>query len=274
MKTITTTLSALINKDHALQVFLSTFLFFSVNLADAQTFDGVRISIKGGALYSGTNNLETTILSEPFFTNYTLNNKKKLGFTGGLGVNWELKNSIASLNLDILYAQQGSDLLFNNIQKDFNYKMQFNYRYLNFPLMLKVYPFEKVQDGLHGINVGVGPRFGLNLTPGNIIYTSDGPGKLPAFGSDLEQQQQLRNVLKGKNNFGINFHLGYDFVGAGLNLEFQYYYGLTDIVQTEANAYNFIENKNTNNTIQFTLGWEFFSSYPKKRVLIIRKPRS
>ncbi|MDX2069121.1 MAG: outer membrane beta-barrel protein [Haliscomenobacter sp.] len=251
-------------------------IFFSLftDCAHAQTFDGVRVSIKGGALYSGINDLQTTILSEPFFLNYSLNGEKKIGYTGGLGVNWELKNSIASLNLDILYAQQGSDLLFNNLEKDFNYKMQFNYRYLNFPLMIKVYPFEKVHDGLHGFNVGAGPQFGLNLSPENIIYTSDGPGKLPAFGTDLEQQQQLRNVLKGQNNFGLNFHLGYDFGGAGLNLEFQYHHGLSDIVQTEANAYNFIENKNTNNTFQFTLGWEFLSSYPKKRLLIIRKPRS
>lgn len=244
------------------------------NLAHAQTFDGVRISVKGGALYSGINDLETTILSEPFFVNYSLKNEKKIGYTGGLGINWELKKSIASLNLDILYAQQGSDLDFNNMEKDFNYKIQFNYRYLKFPLMVKVYPFEKVYDGLHGFNIGVGPQLGLNLTPDRIIYTSDGPGKLPAFGSDLEQQQQLRNVLKGKNNFGVNFHLGYDFVGAGLNLELQYHYGLTDIVQTEANAFNFIENRNTNNTIQFTLGWELLSSYPKKRVIIIKKPRS
>lgn len=252
-------------------------LIFSVLLASytqAQTFDGVRVSIKGGALYSGINDLQTTILSEPFFLNYSLNSEKKIGYTGGLGVNWELKNSIASLNLDILYAQQGSDLLFNNLEKDFNYKMQFNYRYLNFPLMIKVYPFEKVHDGLHGFNVGAGPQFGLNLSPENIIYTSDGPGKLPAFGTDLEQQQQLRNVLKGQNNFGVNFHLGYEFGGAGLNLELRYHYGLSDIVRTEANPYNFIENKNTNNTIQFTLGWEFLSSYPKKRLIIIRKPRS
>ena len=253
-----------------LLIFCSLFTTY----AQAQTFDGVRVSIKGGALYSGINDLQTTILSEPYFLNYSLNSEKKIGYTGGLGVNWELKNSIAALNLDILYAQQGSDLLFNNMEKNFNYKMQFNYRYLNFPLMIKVYPFEKVHDGLHGFNVGVGPQFGLNLSPENIIYTSDGPGKVPEFGSDLEQQQQLRNVLKGQNNFGLNFHLGYEIVNAGLNFDLNYHHGLTDVVKTEANAYNFIENKNTNNTIQFTLGWEFLSSYPKKRVLIIRKPRS
>ena len=55
-----------------------------------------------------------------------------------------------------------------------------------------------------------GPQIGINLSPENIVYTSGGPGKLPAFGTDLQQQQQIRNVLKGKNNFGINFHLGYD----------------------------------------------------------------
>lgn len=240
----------------------------------SQTFDGVRISIKGGALNSSIQGIETTILSEPIFLNYSLNNKQKTGYTGGLGVNWEIKNSIASVNLDMLYSQQGSELRFNNSEKNFNYKMQFNYSYINFPLLVKVYPFEKSHDGLHGVNLGFGPQLGINLTPENIKYTSGGPGKLPAFGTDLQQQQQIRNVLKGKNNFGIDFHLGYDFQGAGFNVELQYHYGLTDMVQTLPNAYNFIENKNTNNTIQLHFGWEIFSSYPKKSVLIIRKPRS
>lgn len=250
------------------------FFCLSLTTLYTQTFDGIRLSIKGGALYSEINDLETTILSEPFFINYALNKEQKFGYTGGFGLNWELKNSILALNLDVLYALQSSDLVFENFEKDFNYRMQFKYQYLNFPLLIKVYPFEKVHDGLHGLNVGVGSRFGLNLSPYNLIYTSEGPGKLPAFGSDLEQQQQLRNVLKGQNNFGLSFHLGYEIVNAGLNFELEYHYGLTDVVRTEANAYNFIENKNTCNTIQFTLGWEFLSSYPKKRVLIIKKPRS
>jgi opacity protein-like surface antigen len=250
------------------------FASLFIHYLHAQTFDGVRISLKGGALYAGINDLETTILSEPFFLNYSLNKEQKVGYTGGFGVNWELKSSILALNLDVLYARQGSDLVFENFEKNFNYRMQFNYQYLNFPLLIKVYPFEKVHDGLHGLNVGAGPQFGLNLSPQNIIYTSEGPGKLPAFGTDLEQQQQLRNVLKGQNNFGLNFHLGYEIAGAGINFDLEYHYGLTDVVRTEANAYNFIENKNTNNTIQFTLGWEFLSTYPKKPVLILKKPRS
>lgn len=268
---------ALRNHEPLVQVCLYFLLVLGClfpTLSHAQTSDGLRISLKGGALYSGINDLETTLLSEPFFLNYSLNKQKRLGFTGGLGINWELKNSIASLNLDILFAQQGSELVFNNWEKDFNYTLKFNYRYLNLPLLLKVYPFEKVHDGLHGLNIGVGPQLGLNLTPNNLIYTSGGAGKLPAFGSDLEQQQQLQNVLKGKSNLGLNLQLGYEFVNVGINLELRYHYGLTDVVHTETNAYNFIENKNPNNAIQFTLGWEFFSSYPKKRVLIIRKPRS
>ncbi len=250
-------------------------LFISfINTLYGQTFDGVRISLKGGILNSTIKGLETTVLSEPFFLNYTLSNKKVTGFTGGFGINYEIKNSIASINLDVLYAQQGTELLFNNTEKNFNYRMQFNYSYINFPILLKLYPFEKSQDGLHGINVGVGPQIGINLSPENIVYTSGGPGKLPAFGTDLQQQQQIRNVLKGKNNFGINFHLGYDFRGRGFNVDLQYHYGLTDVVRTEANAYNFIENKNTNQVIRLCLSWELFSSYPKKSVLIIRNPRS
>ena len=118
---------------------LKTCLCFFLALGShAQTSDGLRISLKGGALYSGINDLETTLLSEPFFLNYSLNKQKRLGFTGGLGINWELKNSIASLNLDVLFAQQGSELVFNNWEKDFNYTLKFNYRYLNLPLLLKV----------------------------------------------------------------------------------------------------------------------------------------
>lgn len=252
--------------------FILVLLCFSKPIA--QTFDGVRIGLKGGALFSEISNLETTILSEPFFLNYSLEREKRRGYTGGIGIIWELKNSITALQLDILYAQQGSDLIFSNFEKDFNYKMEFKYQYLNFPLLLKLYPFEKVNHGLHGINIGVGPRLGLNLNPYNIIYTSSGTGKLSDFGTDSQQEQQLRNVLKGQNQFGLDFHFGIEIKGAGLNLDFRYYHGLSDVVQTEFNPYNFIETSNRSKAFQLTLAWEFFSSYPKKSLLILRKPKS
>lgn len=244
------------------------------NIGYTQTFDGLRVSLKGGAVYSQITNLETTILSEPFFINYTLKNNRKFGFTGGFGINWEIKNSIVAVSLDAIYAQQAAELVFNNYQKDFNYNMQFNYQYLNFPLLVKVYPFEKSHDGLHGFTVGAGVQAGLNLASENIVYSSGGSGRLPAFGSDLAEQQQLRNVLKGKNNFGVLFHIGYEIFNPGINIELRYVLGLTDVVATQVNSYNFIENKNVNNTLQFTIGWDFLSTYPKKSVLFVRQPKS
>ena len=251
-------------------LLLIVLCFCKNRQACAQSFDGVRISLKAGAGYSMMDNLQTTILSEPYFTNYSLTGKKVSGFTGGIGINSEIKNSVFALNLDVLYSQEGSELNFNNTAKDFNYRMQFKYRYINLPLLLKAYPFDRTHDGLHGINLGVGPQLGFNIAPENIIYTSGGTGKLPAFGTDLEQQQQISNVLKGKNNFGVLFHAGYDIPNIGLNIAFSYLLGLSDGVETLPNAYNFIENKNTNKTLQVTLGWELFSTYPKKRVLIVR----
>jgi len=99
---------------------LATVYFFCLSLTTlyTQTFDGIRLSIKGGALYSEINDLETTILSEPFFINYALNKEQKFGYTGGFGLNWELKNSILALNLDVLYALQSSDLVFENFEKE------------------------------------------------------------------------------------------------------------------------------------------------------------
>jgi outer membrane protein with beta-barrel domain len=242
--------------------------------AQSQVFDGARISLRAGADYSYITGLETTILSEPYFTDYSLKGKHIFGFTGGIGFNGEIKNSIVSMDLDIMYAQQGSELLFNNTAQNWNYQMQFKYQFINIPLLFRLYPFNRHHDGLHGFNLGAGAQLGLNIASNDLLYTSGGPGRLPAFGTDLAEQQQLRNVIKGKNQAGLLFNIGYDIPNIGLDIDFRYHAGLSDVVETQTNAYNFIENKNVNNTLQLTIGWEFFSTYPKKHMILIRPPGS
>lgn len=97
---------------------------------------------------------------------------------------------------------------------------------------------------------------GINVAPRDIVYNSWGTGVLPAFGTDLEQQQQLRNVLLGKNNFGLAVDLGYT-IGSLVKLGARYYWSATNAVETEANSYNFIAVKNTNTVYELSVAINF-----------------
>lgn len=227
------------------------------HLGHAQVNDEYTIyGIKAGGVRSKINSLETMILSEPFFLNYTLKSREKYGYAAGIFWNYRFKNSKFSAQTEIFYAQQGSELNFNNLATDFNYKIKFKYQYVNLTTMVKFYPLAGDKNDF-GLNVFFGPQVGFTVAPEAIVYTSGGSGRQQAFGSDLEQQQQLRSVLKGKTNFGLNFGLGYDFPRIPITIDARYYYGITDVVETQANSYNFIENHNRNTAILLTVGWHF-----------------
>ena len=236
---------------------LCLFVFIGPLSAQQDRVD-LSFGVKGGGIYSRISNLETTIMSEPYYTNYSLSPKAREGFTLGGFVEYNPNASRFAVGADILYSQQGGDLVFNNSAKDFYYNMHFKYQYVNILPQIKFYPWpgSKYDDVLYGFNVAIGLQVGLNVAADDITYKSGGPGYLPAFGSDLEQQQQLRNVLKGKTNFGPSLGLGYKNVW-GWSLEGRVYIGVTDVVETQANSYNFIENKNTNFAAQLTLSYDF-----------------
>jgi len=48
--------------------------------------------------------------------------------------------------------------------------------------------------------------------------------------------------------------VGYDF-NFGLMVEARYVLGLSDVIETRANGFNFIENVNRGSGFQVTLGW-------------------
>jgi hypothetical protein len=223
----------------------------------AQQNDNLTYGMQAGPTYSWVSNLQTTILSEPYYLNYTLKKKPRVGFTAGGYVEYKTLHTALVLGAQLTYSQQGSELDFNNSEKNFHYTMTFGYQYVNALLLAKFYPFEDPQEpSPKGFNVSFGPQLGFNLSPENIKYKSGGPGYQAAFGSDLEQQQQLRNVLKGKNIFGPSVGLGYK-LNSGFIVDARVFIGITDVVETQANSYNFIENKNTNTAFQITFGYDF-----------------
>jgi hypothetical protein len=213
----------------------------------AQTND---FGFKAGANYSQVSNLSTIILSEPYFLNYKIKEKGRYGWHLGVYYEYKLENKKVGFQSEIMYTRQGGDVLFNNYEKDFNYKMEFAYQYVNLVGLAKWFPFAG------RVSLGAGPFLGINVAPRDILYTSWGNGKLPAFGTDLEQQQQLRNVLMGKNNFGLAVDAAVD-IGSLLKVGVRYYWSATNTVETEANSYNFIAAKNTNTVYELSVAINF-----------------
>ena len=157
-----------------LHAFSITMLITTCNLATAQS-DIKKWSggICVGGNYSLIEDLDQTVLSEPFFINYTLDSVPGIGFNIGGFLNYRgfFKN-LFGVRLEAIYSQQGSDLEFNNSQTDFNYKIQFKYQYINFNLLLKGY-FGNIEDPgsplLARFNLYTGLGVGVNSTHQTFI---------------------------------------------------------------------------------------------------------
>ncbi|MEM9260707.1 MAG: hypothetical protein AAGA62_13745, partial [Bacteroidota bacterium] len=109
--------------------------------------------------------------------------------------------------------------------------------------LVKVYP----GGGLH---FGTGAQVAFNVATDKLKYTSN----MPELGPDLQIQQSLREVLVGSNDINVLLQAGYDF-HFGLMVEARYVLGLSDVLETRANGFNFIETTNRSSGFQVTLGW-------------------
>src|SRR5258707_1740101 len=201
---------------------------------------------KTGGDYSRVSNLSTIILSEPYFLNYSIRETGRYGWNLGIFYDYRLEDASIGFQSEIMYSRQGGNVVFNNYEKDFNYKMEFAFQYVNIVGLAKWFPFEKK------FSLGAGPFLGINVATRNIKYTSWGKGRDPAFGTDLEQQQQLRNVLLGKNNFGLAVDMEYEITQL-VKVGGRYYWSGTNTVETQANSYNFIAVKNSNTVWELTV---------------------
>jgi hypothetical protein len=230
-----------------------TFTFFLILLAtiriEAQSGRNssdtkfLQVGFKAGAINTSISDLANVLVNESNYTNYTFTNSKIWGFTGGIFLNYKFEESISALYFEVSYSRLGNQLHYSDI-KDLNYDFVTKYDNLNLDIWYKAYVYK-------GAYLGVGPRIGFNLTPGGLYYTSNGE---QMFGPDIRIQQQLRDVLKGRNNFCLGVGAGYEF-SFGLALDARFYFGLNDVMETEVNNFNFIENKNMSQGIQVTLGY-------------------
>jgi hypothetical protein len=209
---------------------------------------------KAGANYSQVSRLSTIILSEPYFLNYNIKETGRYGFHLGIFFEYKLENESLGFQSEIMFANQGGNVEFNNYEKDFNYKMEFAYQYINVVGLAKWFPYEGK------VSLGAGPFLGINVAPRNIKYSSWGEGKVDDFGTDLQQEQQLKNVLRGKNNFGLALDIGYD-INNIVKVGSRFYWSATSTVETQSNPYNFIPAKNTNTVWELSVALNFESLF-------------
>jgi hypothetical protein len=230
------------------KTFLCLFAFVLFSLtAQAQIF---AFGGKAGANYSRISSLSTIILSEPYFLNYTIKETSRVGWHLGIFYEYKLEDERTGFQTEIMYATQGGNVEFANTGKDFNYKMEFAYQYINIVGLAKWFP------GSGKVSLGAGPFLGINVATRNIKYRSWGAGVQPDFGTDLQQEQQLRNVLRGKNNFGLALDAGYD-INNIIKIGGRWYWSATNAVETQANPYNFIPAKNANTVWEFSIAINF-----------------
>ncbi len=225
-------------------LLLTLMMWLLVNDLYAQLEDGEwYYGFKAGAISSKINDVSTTIIPS-FFPqeSYDVFTEPRLGFTGSFYVHHRFNRSRLAIQPELSYTQGGGMFRYSDVES-LEYTIGFKYSYFNIAPILKLYL-------AHGLHFNVAPRLSFGLQESNLTYVSN----QPELGPDLQIQQSLREVLKGKNNFNVLIGLGYD-MPFGLSLGFEYHIGFSDVIETQANGFYFIENKNATAAYQVTLGY-------------------
>ena len=150
------------------------------------------------------------------------------------------------------YYQKYTDLDYSDNQ-GLEYTVEQRYHYLGLMAALKVYPWK------HGFNVSVGGRIAAVLTPKGISYSSNQEDEKFArfeWATTSETERQMNEKLTGRPDASIGGGLGYEFP-FGLNLNLRYHYGLTNVIRTEINDFNWAEKKTNSHSIELSVGYFF-----------------
>ena len=226
-------------------------LFFSLLLVlmagqylmSQPAYDTWHYGFKAGVTRHQIDGVSTSIIPDVFPEDtYTTSVGQQLGFAGGVVVYHRFYKSRFAIQPEILFASRGGDFNYTD-NRDLEYNIGFNYQYLSLGTVVKLYP----TGGLH---FGAGAQAAFNVATDQLTYESN----MPELGPDLQIQQSLREVLVGSNDINLLLQAGYDF-NFGLMVEARYVLGLSDVLETRANGFNFIESSNRSRGIQLTLGW-------------------
>ncbi len=206
--------------------------------------EGFFWGFKAGATHSSVTEVRSMLIAPiyPVETYQTTDGHRN----GGLGAFYlDYRHSYKSYivgRLELGYAMQGGLFSYQDIN-GLRYELAMNYDFLT------ISPLLKVNITTAGPYLVAGLQLGINLNPDALRYTSNDEAAI-----NLQVQESLRTVLKGRSNAAVTAGIGFDITRSGLHLEGRYTLGLTDILETQANNFLFIETRNINSYFQLTVG--------------------
>jgi hypothetical protein len=204
----------------------------------------INLGVFAGANGNQITGLSGMIVPENYYAGYNFTGDYSFGFTGGIFLNYRPSHLFA-VQPELSFAMQNGRLNYSDIN-DFSYDLDFKYNYLNVGVGFKLYPWRN-------LFLSATPQIGFNLTPDDLFYKSNGKD---LYGPDLETQQLMRSVIKGRTNVSIGFGLGYQFLNR-VYVDARYTLGISDLIETQANSFRFKENSNKSNGFQLTVGYAF-----------------
>lgn len=230
-------------------------LFVSTQSLFSQAFKEITYGVFAGGIHSTMTNLPDVIVPKGVYEGYTLEEEGKFGATAGILINWKYPYERISVQTEVSYSNQGTDLNYEDI-KGLQYTINFGYSYINVGAQFKYYPLES-----KGLYVGAGPYVGFNITSDKIKYSSNAQELFRNSGAYFEPDANVEKVLKesltGKNYFYGMFALGYEFE-SNLSIGARYTFGLTDVLATEENGHRYSENVNKMSSFSLIIGYSVY----------------
>lgn len=206
--------------------------------------DGFFWGFKAGATYSSLDGLRNTLI-DPVYPEelFSTADEPRLGGTVAFFIDYRhSSDAYLAGRLELGYTMQGGSFTYEDAN-GLNYELGVNYDYLTITPLIKL----NIPPDWPYVLAGI--QFGVNLSGQNLTYSSnDDPG------IDLQVQQSLRDVLKGRSNTGLVAGIGFELTRSGLYLEGRYTLGLTDVIETQPNGFLFIETPNRMSYWQVTVG--------------------
>jgi hypothetical protein len=227
-------------------------LLLASAVLQAQVRKQISYGLFAGANNSKMNNIAKSIIPQGIYSGFTATEKDKYGFSGGVFANWKYPFANISIYTEASYSKQSTDMNYSDT-KGLNYKIGFNYNYLNLGTQFKYYPVDNWY-------VGAGPYWAVNLTPKELKYTSNAAEVSANTGLYIEPdsltEDKLKEAFSGKNHFYMAFSTGYEFENH-LIIGARYHLGLSDAIRTEENGFRYSEQNNRIRSFSLFIGYSF-----------------
>lgn len=227
-----------------MKLLLCCFLFCFSLVVKAQYHDQLMFGFKGGAAVSRLANVTNMLLRDDNRPLYLIEETNLLSPVVTLFCNYRFKDSQVGFEGQIGYDCYASDIEKHTITLTDSDYYRLKYQFLTVGLFPKVYLYR-------GFCVGAGASVGFCLNNSSGISYDSNSGNIM---QNMQAQEHIRQSLKGRSNLIAGVCAAYEFQ-FGLVLEAGYFHGLTDVVETNVNPYDFTESRNNSTKYQLIIGW-------------------